>query len=142
MDNRIGAAFDIAQLKHRGQTDKAGQPYILHLVRVMEGCDGAIAKTVALLHDIVEDTDVTIEWITDFFGKDVGCAVDAITKRKGEKYDNYLDRVAANPIATVVKISDLADNMIADRLLKLPKTDQERLLEKYGSAFVRLSKSL
>ena len=81
---------------------------------------------VAWLHDSVEDTETTFDDLIYYFGSSVAQAVDAITKRKGESYSEYLNRVKANPIARLVKIADLSHNMDLSRLLKITEKDLER----------------
>lgn len=113
---------------HANQVDKAGKPYIGHLQAVVnnliEPTEDMVA--VAWLHDSVEDTGITLDEISSLFGESVAKAVDAITKRKGESYSEYLNRVKANPIARLVKIADLSHNMDLSRLLKITEKDLER----------------
>lgn len=113
---------------HANQVDKAGKPYIGHLQAVVnnlvEPTEDMVA--VAWLHDSVEDTETTFDDLIHYFGSPVAQAVDAITKRKGEIYADYLNRVKANPIARLVKIADLSHNMDLSRLLKITEKDLER----------------
>lgn len=113
---------------HANQVDKAGKPYIGHLQAVVnnliEPTEDMVA--VAWLHDGVEDTETTFDDLVYYFGSSVAQAVDAITKRKGEPYSGYLNRVKANPIARLVKIADLSHNMDLSRLLKITEKDLER----------------
>lgn len=113
---------------HANQVDKAGEPYIRHLQAVVnnlvEPTEDMVA--VAWLHDSVEDTETTFDDLIHYFGSSVAQAVDAITKRKGEMYADYLNRVKANPIARLVKIADLSHNMDLSRLLKITEKDLER----------------
>lgn len=97
--------------KHKGQTRLNGNPYIIHPIRVSQEVSGDVAKTCALLHDTVEDTDATLQEIEDMFGNEVSVAVEALTHRKGESYEDYIKRVKQNPIATAVKIADISDNL-------------------------------
>lgn len=133
----LGRAFELAFEKHAGQTDKSGKPYILHPVAVAHRVEGGMAKVVALLHDVVEDTDCTIEHIAYNFGPVVSQAVDAVTKREGEAYKCYLKRVKRNEIAREVKIADVSHNL--ERIGDLSKDDQLRLADKYGEALSFLS---
>jgi (p)ppGpp synthase/HD superfamily hydrolase len=112
----LEAAIALAVDAHCGQTDKAGAPYILHPLRVMLAMKSDDERIVATLHDVVEDSAYTIEAIAYDFGPRVAEAVDALTKRKGESYDDYLARVAINPLAKSVKLADLADNSDLSRL--------------------------
>jgi (p)ppGpp synthase/HD superfamily hydrolase len=123
---------------HRGQTDLSGQSYILHPLRVMLAMSTEAERAVGVLHDVVEDTEVTFEGLREAgMPEDVVAAVDCVTKRKGEAYDDYLDRIAGNPIARRVKLADLEDNMRVDRLATVTDRDLKRL-EKYRHARARL----
>jgi len=127
-------ALMMATEAHSGQTDKVGNPYILHVIRVWLACQrqghGSAVECAAILHDAVEDTDVTLSEIEMTFGIEVRDAVDALTKREGESLDGYLARVAANPIARIVKVADSTDNY--NRLVYIEDDDiQHRLSRKY-----------
>ncbi|MBY6153542.1 HD domain-containing protein [Vannielia litorea] len=130
----VGDAFELALSAHAGQTDKAGAPYIAHVVRVTARADGDLQKVVALLHDVVEDCDVPLSRIEQAFGSEVAGAVDAITRRDGEEPDAYYARVTANPLARSVKLCDIADNADPARLALLPEADRHRLEQKYTKA--------
>ena len=106
----VEAARLLATQAHSGQTDKAGLPYITHPERVAGRLEDPAAQVVGWLHDTVEDTTLTLAEIEVQFGPETATAVDAISRRDGETWNDYLDRVAANPIARAVKISDLIDN--------------------------------
>lgn len=118
---------------HAGQTDKAGEPYMGHIRRVVEGVQHPLAKIVAALHDTVEDTTLDLAAIQRRFGPKVANAVKAITKVSGEDYRTYLERVAADPLASEVKRADLKDNMRLDRLAVVTERDRERVA-KYAQA--------
>lgn len=133
----IEAARALATKAHEGQTDKAGLPYITHPERVAARLDTAEAKVVGWLHDTVEDTALTVQEIEVVFGPETAAAVDAISRRAGEKWADYLDRVAANPMARQVKISDLIDNSNLSRIPHVTLKDVERQ-KKYNSALNRL----
>ena len=124
--------------KHRGQTDKAGRPYIFHPIRVMELVPNATEheQMAALLHDTVEDCDVTLEDLRRLnYPEEVVVAVDLLTKNaQGEAdYGRAIERVAPNPIARRVKIADLTDNSRLDRIAQPTAKDSERI-EKYVAA--------
>ena len=129
----VEKARDLAISAHYGMVDKAGAPYIMHPERVADRLDKLEEKVVGWLHDVVEDTDVTLDAIRKGFGYETSMAVDAITHRKGESWSNYLTRVKANAVATAVKISDLTDNLNLSRLPKITPKDVERA-EKYTRA--------
>ena len=111
-------AIAIAAEAHAGQVDKAGQPYILHPLRVLLRVDGHDERIVAALHDVVEDSSVTLERLAaEGFSAEVLVAVAALTKRPGESRLEAAHRAAANPIARAVK---LADNAAWPENLKTP----------------------
>jgi (p)ppGpp synthase/HD superfamily hydrolase len=132
-------AIQVARRAHEGQLDKSGRPYIAHPLRVMGALRDEHERMAAVLHDVVEDTDVTLDYLTEAgCPPDVLAAVDAVSKRPGEERAAYLARVAANPIALAVKRADIADNMSPDRLARLDTETQERLRAKYESALRQL----
>jgi len=100
-------AIAIAARAHEGQVDKAGVPYILHPLRMMLSVDTPEARMAAVLHDVVEDTPVTLEQLrAEGFPDSVIEAVRTLTKRDGEDYDAFIRRVGPNPIARQVKPAD------------------------------------
>lgn len=112
MNSYLHAPLILAARAHRGQVDKQGLPYILHVLRVMVAVDEPNDRIVALLHDVVEDTDWTIEKLNiEGYDDVIIGAVDAITRKEGETYRAYIERVKKNPIARRVKIADLRDNL-------------------------------
>ncbi len=137
-DHMLETAIRIAVDAHRGQTDLSGQSYILHPLRVMLAMSTDAERAAGVLHDVVEDTDVTLEGLREAgIPEDVIVAVDCVTKRKGETYDDYLDRIVGNPIARRVKLADLDDNMRLNRLVTVTERDLKRF-EKYRHAKARL----
>ncbi len=144
-DFTIETAIQIAAEAHRGQTDKAGFPYIFHPLRVMENVTGIHQKMAAVLHDTIEDTELTIE---DLRAR--GCpsrvigAVEVLTKREGEPHDEYLQRIveSGNAIAIPVKWADIMDNSDPRRLQYLPAEDQHRISLKYAKAKTLLMQSM
>ena len=136
--HELHIALDIATKAHAGQVDKAGHPYITHPVTIAAMVDETEEKVVALLHDVVEDTAWTIEDLRQAgFSESTLDAVQAITKVEGESYDNYLVRVAENPIAGAVKIADMTHNSDLSRILNPTEKDLERI-EKYKASIERL----
>lgn len=117
-----------AERKHANQLDKAGASYVFHLSFVAEMLAGEQDDVIATawLHDSVEDTETTLIEIRNLFGESIADAVDAITKRDGEKYQSYLQRVKSNEIARKVKIADLTHNMDLTRLPQITDKDLER----------------
>ena len=130
----LGRAFEIAFAAHAGQRDKAGEAYIAHPVRVASRLKDRAAQVVALLHDVVEDTDVTLDDLARDFDAQIVAAVDAITKRDGEGYESYLARVAENALALEVKRADLAGNSDPERMARLTPEARTRLELKYAKA--------
>lgn len=93
-----------------------------------------IYRVVAVLHDILEDTSVTVSELAEYFDLTTIGAVKAITHNVGEPYKDYLNRVKENPIALVVKIADIKDNASPSRLYKLDRDTIQRLTIKYSEA--------
>jgi (p)ppGpp synthase/HD superfamily hydrolase len=136
----LAIAIGVAVEAHKDQLDKSGQPYILHPLRVMFRCEGETARTVAILHDVIEDTTVTVDDLRNLgFSDEVLAALDCVTKREGESYADFVERTAANPIARQVKLADLEDNMDLRRLPSADLSDRavERL-NRYIAAWHRL----
>lgn len=110
-------AVEIAAKAHRGVTGKDGQPYILHPLRLMMRATTDDERIVAVLHDTVEDTDLSLDDLTRAgFPEQVVAAVGALTRRGGETYEEFIDRVALDPLASRVKLLDLYDNIDLTRL--------------------------
>lgn len=111
-------AIEIAARAHAGVPDKNGQPYILHPIRVMLGVEGETARIVAILHDVVEDTDVTFEDIAaEGFSEEIVAALKLVTHQSGQAYADYVIACQANQTAKQVKLSDLRDNSQLNRML-------------------------
>jgi (p)ppGpp synthase/HD superfamily hydrolase len=137
----VEKAAALAAAAHAGQTDKAGAPYISHPARVAASVAqyGPEAQIVAWLHDVPEDTPVTVAEIEAEFGPQIAAAVAAITKVEGESLETYLAKVATEPLAVIVKIADVSDNSSPERLAKLPEATQVRLTAKYAKALALLA---
>jgi (p)ppGpp synthase/HD superfamily hydrolase len=131
-------ALIIAANAHKGQVDKGGEQYILHPIRVMTKCDTDEERIVALLHDVVEDTNITIDNLREYgFSEEVINAIDCLTRRPNESYDDFIMRVKTNELATKIKIFDIEDNMITKRLKEITEKDLKRL-NKYSIALQML----
>ena len=129
----------LAIAMHDKQKDKGGAPYILHPIHVAEQMKTEEETIVALLHDVVEDTSVTLSDLQYLgFSDEVVYAVDAITKRDGEKWKDYIDRVKENRIARKVKIADLNHNSDLSRLCRPPTHDDLLRAERYKKAIIFL----
>ena len=127
-------AIVIAAEAHAGMVDKAGQPYILHPLRVMLRLSTLDERVVGVLHDVLEDTKVTRgELRAAGFGEPVIEALDSVTKREGEDYDAFVRRAAGNPVGRRVKLADLVDNSDRDRLPN-PTSEDEARFAKYERA--------
>lgn len=131
-------AIVIAMESHQGQIDKAGKAYILHPLRVMLVMKTEEEMIVAVLHDAVEDSNVTLEDLKfQGFPEDVLGAIACITKKSGEPYYDYIQRIKKNPLAFRVKIADLRDNMNLQRIPN-PKPEDFDRVEKYKKALAIL----
>lgn len=103
-------AMRIAYQAHQGQLDKSGIPYIFHPIHLAEQMDDEISCTVALLHDTVEDTEVTMEQLCQEFPAAVIEALALMTHDKSVDYYDYVRAIKHNPVAKKVKLADLAHN--------------------------------
>lgn len=120
---------------HAGQVDKVGMPYHLHPERVAARCSTEAETIVALLHDTIEDTDITPEYLLSIgFPQDIVDGILSVTKREGESYEDFVARAKQNPIGRMVKIHDLEDNMDIRRLETLSDESVARL-RKYLKAY-------
>lgn len=120
-------AYQLAKAAHNGQLDKGGNDYINHPVAVAESVSTEEEQIVALLHDIVEDTPMTLENLREQgFSEQVVKAVDCLTKRDGESLKIYLGRVKQNPLARTVKLADLAHNSDLRRIPAPTEKDLSR----------------
>lgn len=129
----LNRAIEIAREAHLGQVDKSGMDYINHPLRVMSLCETETEKIVGVLHDVIEDSDFTFEYlINEGFSDEVIEALRCITKlSEEENYDSFIERVKQNNLAVRVKICDLTDNLDVRRLKTITEKD-----------FIRLSKYL
>ena len=127
LERAIGLALEV----HRGQIDKAGRPYILHPLRLMAAMTSEEARVVAVLHDVVEDSEATFEDLAA-----LGLSEEALAALRLLTHDDdgseanyfaYIARIKANPLARAVKLADLADNLDVSRLPSLTERDSRRL---------------
>ncbi|MEB3025616.1 MULTISPECIES: GTP pyrophosphokinase [unclassified Parvimonas] len=123
---------------HIWQKDKAGRCYIFHPLNVALGVKGVRAKTVALLHDVLEDSDLYSIEDFKFLDKEQMKAILLLTHNSDEDYFNYIDKIKTNKIASVVKLSDLRHNSNLKRLKTITEKDISRR-EKYLKAIEILS---
>jgi (p)ppGpp synthase/HD superfamily hydrolase len=137
----LARAIAIAAQAHQSQKDKSGEPYILHPIRVMMRMRSDVDMIVAILHDVVEDTEWTIEMLrAEGFSEEVLQAVSYLTHQENENYDEFLARIESNAIARRVKLADLEDNMDVRRLNALTEKDIQRL-QRYHPAWVKLNQA-
>lgn len=122
-------AIEISIKAHAGTRDKVGKPYILHLLAVMLKCKTEKEMIVAILHDVIEDTNIPIDQLN--FSHEILDAITAISKEKNEDYFGYIVRCKQNELAKTVKLYDLEHNMSPQRQSCLSLSEQARLMEKY-----------
>ncbi|WP_238881793.1 GTP pyrophosphokinase [Clostridium sp. YIM B02551] len=135
-------AIIIATKAHRGQVDKAGETYILHPLRVMISGKTELERICGVLHDVIEDTEITLEYLRkEGFSEEILEALDALTRKANESYDGFIERVINNKLACYVKLADLNDNMNLARI-KNPTEEDYKRIEKYSKASDRIIKSL
>lgn len=128
-------AFQIAQQAHNGQVDKSGNPYIEHPLRVSAKFTQPAHQCIALLHDVLEDSDYTSDDLrVAGISNEVIGAVVALTHLKNEPLDQYYERIKKNPLALTVKLADIEDNTDPGRLALLDEETRSRLEKKYAKA--------
>lgn len=140
MKTLLANAIALASEKHKGQFDKGGMPYILHPLKVMHylKSDDLELMAMAVLHDVVEDTDVTFQDLRELgMSERVIVGVKALTKMPGQTPEEYLAGIKANPDAIKVKLADLRHNMDARRLKGVTEKDRARL-DKYAKMYWEL----
>jgi len=121
-------AIRLAVEAHQNQRDRYGQPYVLHPLRVMFRLDNERDRVVGVLHDVIEDTRYTVEDLRGMgYSDEVLEALDSVTKREGEAYEDFVLRSRANPIGRRVKLADLEDNMDVRRMAEIGVPETERL---------------
>jgi (p)ppGpp synthase/HD superfamily hydrolase len=141
MKELLEKAIGIALIAHKGQVDKGGMPYILHPLAVMKGVDDLDAKIVAVLHDVLEDSDMTpAALVNDGFPAEILQALDLLTKKPGQLYPLYIQQIAQNALAKKVKLADLKENMDERRLQAPLSAEDRQRLTKYRDAYQCLSK--
>lgn len=140
-------AIAIAARVHEGQFDKAGEPYILHPLRIMMRMPDETSRIVAVLHDVLEDSPPADKWTAERlqaegFAIDVVDAVLSVSRLdpEGETYEAFIERAATNKVGRVVKIADLEDNMNLLRMKNVRPKDLERL-DRYHKAWAYLTES-
>lgn len=130
-------AMRLAYAAHQGQTDKSGLPYIFHPFHLAEQMTDEVSACVALLHDVVEDTEVTFEDLIREFPKEVLDALRLLTHAPGTDYFDYVRAIRGNSVALRVKLADLAHNSDQTRFAgceDIPAEQLARWQEKYAKA--------
>jgi (p)ppGpp synthase/HD superfamily hydrolase len=146
-NDMLSQAIELATIAHRGQTDKAGKAAILHSLHVMHYVETLEEKIAAVLHDVDEDTNVDIEHIRHLTNDLIAEAVILLTRKKGEKYEEFIDRIIESPhyearlIALKVKIQDLNHNMDLSRLPEIDQRAKDRQIQ-YQKAHRKLEVAL
>jgi (p)ppGpp synthase/HD superfamily hydrolase len=139
MTPTLGQTLALVAEMTKNKVDRAGEPYFMHLMRVMLGVKTIKQKICALLHDSVEDGEITLDELREMgYPHDYIRTVDALTHRDGEDYEVYIRRIAMDEDARIIKLEDLKDNSQVTRLKGLRAKDFQRL-EKYCKAYVYLS---
>ncbi len=134
-------AIALAAVAHRGQRypSPESEPYIFHPLRVMLMFREPVDQMAAVLHDAVEDTDLDLRDLVEAgYQTDVVDAVDSLTRRVSEPYEDYIERVAQNEVARRVKVEDLRENLANNQRLPEAPGNAERI-DRYEAALVRLA---
>lgn len=137
--NLTRKAMILAYNAHMGQVDKVGVPYIYHPIHLAEQMNDEYSCCVALLHDVVEDTDITIDELKNDFPGEVIDAIKLLTHDTEVPYMDYVKLIKENDLARIVKIADLTHNSDSTRLEKVTDIDRERM-EKYKTALDYLNR--
>lgn len=131
----IKKAMDIAYKAHLGQVDKGGAPYIFHPLHIAERVDTEYEICVALLHDTIEDSDITVEYLLkEGFPHDIVKAVDLLTRKEGMTYREFILKAKTDPIARKIKIEDIKHHLDLSRLPEITTADKDRA--KYYKKFL------
>lgn len=140
--SKITMAMSVCYEAHHGQIDKGGAPYVFHPIHIAEQMQTEEEVVVALLHDVVEDSEYTIEWLSNIgFSKSVTDAITLLTHKKGVPYMDYIASIKSNPIAKAVKLADLRHNSDLSRLYHIDEHVLKRV-EKYKKAIELLEENI
>ncbi len=136
----LDRAVLIAAKAHTGQKDRYGDPYVLHPLRMMVRMESEKEMIVAVLHDVVEKSEWTLDDLRhEGFSEEVVQALDCLTKRSGDSYDDHIYRAKKNVLAQRVKLADLEDNLNQVQTKGSFKEDSERLA-RYHKAWLEIMK--
>lgn len=132
-------AIALAVKVHQGQLDKYGRPYILHPLRVMFRLETELEQMVGVLHDVIEDSDLSFNDLRQMgYPDEILVALDGVTRREDESYDEFVERSQAHPVSRRVKLADLEDNMDLRRLPAVLTGQDMARLQRYRRAWERL----
>lgn len=130
----IEKAITIAIAAHKGQKDKAGSPYILHPLRIMLRMEREKEMIGAVLHDVIEDADLSIEYLKSRgFAREILEAVESVTRREDESYEDFITRAGLHPLGSKIKHADILDNMNLNRIESLTERDLKRVAKYHKS---------
>ena len=138
-------ALKIVHVLFKNIKDKAGEPYIKHLLYVSDNLDTEEEKIVGLLHDLIEDTDVTYSELEEVgFSEKIINTLEILTKKNNENYSDYIDRIinSNDILALKVKQKDMENNMNKERLKRLPIDIKEKLTNKYNKEYKKINKKI
>ena len=144
-DDLIYKSLEIVTKLFNDKVDKGGFPYIIHLLKVYSGVSDYTEKVCALLHDVVEDTDVTYDDLRMVgYNEEIIDILTILTKLKGEDYRDYINRIISseNYHAMNIKLSDLRHNMDSSRIKNPTQNDYERITKRYEPAYEKISNKL
>lgn len=144
-DNLLFKSLEIVTRLFNDKEDKGGHPYSVHLLKVYEGVNDYLEKVCALLHDVIEDTDVTYEDLKEVgYPQEVIEILTYLTKIKGEDYRDYIERIISSENIHVynIKLSDLHHNMDLNRIKNPTVNDYERVNKRYAPAYEKISSKL
>lgn len=136
-------AMEVAFSAHFGQKDKAGAPYIFHPFHIAENMPDEDTTVIALLHDVIEDTDLTASDLRKFGFTPLQVeVVVAMSRKKDEQYFDYIKRVKENNYSRIVKLADLKHNSDKSRLLTLPQEEQDKMIKLIDERYKKAIKML
>lgn len=136
--SKLGKAIALTSKVFEEKTDLGGYPYIMHCLYVMNNVEGnEDVKCAAVLHDVIEDTNITYNEISEAFGDEVVDILRVVTHNSGESYEEYIKRISGNYAAICIKMVDLEHNSMITRLKGVRQKDINRM-EKYHKAYLFL----
>ena len=138
MQELLQKAISIAHNSHKNQYKVNGEPYILHPLRIMLKTKNEEQMITAVLHDVVENSDVGLDHLeTEGFNKNIVAAVDALSRKNDELYDSYISRVLKNKLAIKIKVIDLMDNIKIHKSIDIKENGSIKLIQ-YENALSRI----